>query len=115
MNSEIISYIVLFISIVGLGGIIYRKIPVLVNLPVISGSLENETFVVKLKKKIKKINFLKNFSSEIFLQKILSKIRILALKVEHKTSNLLQELREKNREKKENENYWENIKKLTKE
>ena len=70
----------------------------------------------KLKEKIKILNPFKSFSYEIFLQKLLSKIRILSLKTDNKTFNWLQKLREKSQKKKnlENDNYWEEIKKSTK-
>ena len=91
--------------------IIFRKIPVLLTLPDIS--LQRESFISKLKEKLKKLNPFKNFSYEILLQKILTKIRILSLKTDNKTFNWLQKLREKYQKKKmENDaNYWEEIKK----
>lgn len=95
--------------------IIWRKIPVLVALPELL-SEKGESFSLKLKKKIKELNPLKNFSYEIFLQKLISKIRILTLKTDSQTFNWLQKLREKIKKKKnlENDNYWEELKKSTK-
>lgn len=90
--------------------IIFKKIPVLVDLPEIVE--RREPLGLKLKEKIKELNPLKNFSYNLFLQKVLSKIRILSLKVENKTFHWLQKLREKS--KKVDENYWEKLKKLTK-
>jgi hypothetical protein len=73
-------------------------------------------FFAKIKKifgKIKKNLKLPSF--EIFLQKILSKIKILSLKIETKSEQLLRKLREKTQKKKENEKYWQELKKSIKE
>lgn len=109
--SELIAIVILLTSFLGMVVIIYRKIPVLVELPEILPE-KGESIVLKLKEKIKILNSFKNFPYEIFLQKILSKIRILFLKAENKTFNWLQRLREKSKKKKEEDNYWEEIKKL---
>ncbi|MBU4298505.1 hypothetical protein KJ636_00470, partial [Patescibacteria group bacterium] len=50
--------------------------------------------VIKFKKRIGEISPFKNFSYELFLQKILAKIRILALKIENLTLNWVQKLKE---------------------
>lgn len=116
MNSELIAGIILFGSLLGMGAIILRKIPVLVELPEIPAVRINwRSIFLKLKEKIKNTSFLKSFSHEVFLQKILSKIRILSLKSENKTGSWLQRLREKSKKNKfqENDNYWEEIKKST--
>lgn len=113
MNSELVAVIILFGSFLGMGAIILRKIPVLVELPEITPKKEEKLFE-KAKKKIKEFNPLKSFSYEIFLQKLLSRIRILTLKTDNKTSSWLQRLREKSQKKKLSDNYWEEIKKSTK-
>ena len=66
-----------------------------------------------MKERLKKLNPFRNFSYEIFLQKILTKIRILSLRTDNKTFNWLQKLREKNQKKKieKEDNYWEEVKK----
>jgi len=113
MSFELIAKIIFAGSILGLAGIILRKIPVLITFPEIT--LEEESLSLRLKRKIKEINPLKNFSYEIFLQKTLTKIRILILKTDNKTFNWLQKLREKNQKKKieKEDNYWEEIQKST--
>jgi hypothetical protein len=65
---------------------------------------------------VKKLTPSKKFSLEILLQKILSKVRVLVLKIDHKTSNWLQTLREraKKRSTLEKDNYWKKLKNLTK-
>lgn len=121
MSYEIAAIIILFSSLIGIGVILFRKIPVLVELPDYKSSNVLISFPVKwyknLKEKIKNISFFKSFSSGVFLQKILSKIRILSLKVENKIAFWLQKLRERSLKKKnlENDNYWEELKKPTNE
>lgn len=109
---EILALIVLILSFLGMLVIFLRKIPVLTSLPPeVKSSRENLFF--RLKNKILKTRPFKSFSSEIFLQKILSKVRVLILKTENKTSHWLQQLREnaKRRKEKENDNYWQELKK----
>lgn len=114
MNSEIIATVILICSFLGIGILIFRKIPVLVKLPD-SNLPATPTFspvylYKKLIEKIKNIPGLKSFSFEIFLQKLLSKTRILTLRIENKIANYLQKLREKAR-KKNDDNYWQELKK----
>lgn len=118
---ELIATIILVGSLLGMAVILFRKIPVLVKLPDYNSSNTLVSLPVKwcknLKEKIKNISVFKSFSSEIFLQKILSKIRVLSLRVENKIASRLQKLREKALKKKnlENDNYWEELKKPTNE
>lgn len=111
---ELIITIILIGSILGMAMIIYRKIPVLVELPEIVEGKIKENFLLRLKNKILSFSPLKNFSFEIFLQKIISKVRILTLKIESKTAYWLQQLREKSQKKKslEKDNYWQKLKNL---
>jgi len=111
---ELIAIVILLGSIAGMGVIVWRKMPVLVGLPEVLPE-KSEPLSLKLKKKIKELNPFKNFSYEVFLQKLISKIRILSLKTDSQTFNWLQKLRRKTRQKKlENDNYWEEVKKSTK-
>ena len=112
--TELIAIIILVFSLLGMGVIILRKIPILVTLPEVVPKKKKESLISRLKKEIKKINPFRNFSYEIFLQKILSKIRILSLKAENRTFNWLQKLREKSKKEKENDDYWQKLKKSTK-
>jgi len=115
MNYELLSGIFLFISLIGMGVILWRKIPVLINLSEVLPEKE-EPFSSKLKKKIKEFGPFKNFSYEVFLQKLISKIRILTLKTDSQTFNWLQKLKERVKDKKlENDNYWDELKKIKKE
>ena len=102
---EIIAIIVLFICLFGMGLIMAGKIPALAKMP-----------------RTKKVSFKKNFISffhllrenmakrnkffhiafyERFLEKTLSRIRILILRTDNKTSKLLQKLRENSQKNKE--------------
>jgi hypothetical protein len=117
MNFELVAVIILFGSLSGMGVIVFRKIPALVGLPEIPAAEINWGGIfLKIKEKIEILNPFKSFSREVFLQKILSRIRILSLKSENKTGSWLQKLREKSQKNKfqENDNYWEEIKKSTK-
>jgi hypothetical protein len=110
--AELIALIVLICSLIGIGIILFRKIPLLLELPeTIPSSFNWQNLFFK----IKNLNPFKGISIEILLQKILSKIRILTLKTDNKTSSWLQKLREKSQKKKiqENDNYWQELKKST--
>ena len=112
---ELIAIIILFGGLVGMGVILFRKIPVLAQLPEI---LPISSFNARIRKILEKIKIIKHFKLppfEIFLQKILSKIKILTLKIETKTEDWLRKLREKTQKKKENEKYWQELKKSIKE
>ncbi len=111
MNYELILTIVLLGSLFVLLTMIFRKIPILVELPEVREGRVNNGFWPKLKNKIVNFHPLKSFSTDVFLQKVLSRVRILTLKVESKTSNLLQKLREKSQKKNlGSENYWQELK-----
>ncbi len=117
MNYEVVAVITLFGSLFGIGVILTRKIPILMELPEVIEKSFIKDLWQKLKEKIKNIFCSKSFSFEIFLQKILSKVRILSLRADNKTANWLQKLRERSRKKKpnkKNDNYWAEIKKSTK-
>lgn len=108
----IISAIVLVGSLLGISRIVFRKIPILAELPEVSEGWLKEPLWHKLRDKIKNTKPVKSFSFEMFLQKILSRITILTLKIESKTANWLQKLRERAQKKSLGEdNYWERLKK----
>ena len=64
----------------------------------------------------KDLRFFKPDFFENFLQKLLSKIKILAIKIENKSSLRLQRMREKSvkKEKAKKEKYWQKLKKSVK-
>jgi hypothetical protein len=160
MIIDLIAFSVFLVGLMGIGVILLRKVPVLVELPETSSSSFTwqgfflktgkgvisilETFFKKISelplvKKlvqtiktsakakdlfekfkesalVKKLTPSKNFSLELLLQKILSKVRVLVLKIDHKTSTWLQMLRERAKRKNtlEKDNYWKRLKKFTK-
>lgn len=116
MSYEIVAIITLFGSLIGIGIILIRKIPILEELPEVSTEFNLKEFFSNIEERIKISSRLKTFSFEIFLQKILCRIKVLTLKTENKTSYWIQKLRERSQKKKEkaNDNYWQEIKKSTK-
>ena len=108
---ELIATIILIYSLFGIGVIVLKKVPILLTLP--ENLPQKESFISKVKERLKRANSFRNFSYEIFLQKILTKIRILSLKVDHHTFNWIQKLREQSKERnlKRIDDYWEKIKK----
>lgn len=102
---------IFFTGIAGTLIIIFRKIPILINLPEISALPAHDSLAAKLMKKFNAISPVKNFSYELFLQKILTKIRIFILKIENLTFHWLQKLRE-SQKKKNNlgiDVYWDKL------
>ena len=72
-----------------------------------------------IKKTIQIIPGVRRFPYEKYLQKVLSKFRILTLRTENKTGHWLEKLRQRankknNSGKKEKDNYWEELKKAKK-
>ncbi len=114
--TELIFSLILIGSIAGMGVIVFRKMPILTNLPEDSPSDSFKPQLKGLYKEIKNIPGLRSFSSEAFLRKTLSKIRLLSLKTDNKTSSWLQKLKERSQKEKieENDNYWQELKKTTK-
>ena len=103
--SQIISLIIFFVSILGIGIILVRKIPVLVNLPPAPSAAPPPL----------SLRF-PGLSKKEFLQKILSKIRTLSLKTDRQAAVWLQKLRTDSKKKSfgENDNYWQEVKKAAK-
>ncbi|MCX6764284.1 MAG: hypothetical protein NTU58_01075 [Candidatus Nealsonbacteria bacterium] len=109
---ELIAKIILGTSLTGIGAILIRKIPLLKE-PAFQqiDILEGKNIFLKIKDKI--LTF-KIFSSpELFLQKILSKVRVFTLRFEKKIEDQLKNLREKAKEKNNlgKDDYWDEVKK----
>jgi len=93
-NFNIILYIVIGLSFVSLGFIVYRKIPVLFNLS------EEEIAILKRKKgiiqRIKEINYKNQWLNFIVsLEKFLRRIKIIFLKIENMLTKWIRGLRGK--------------------
>ncbi len=106
--------IILICSFLGILVILWRKVPLLIQLP--KTEVVSTSFSFKIKEKIKSLRVIKIIPSEVFLQKILSKFRIFTLKTEQKTAQWLQKLRERSLKKKnlQSDNYWEKVQQDTK-
>jgi len=99
---NLIILIIFVLSLIGISIIVYRKIPELKNMP---EEKELSSFFKEAKlfwQRIKNSSFIEKtfFEINIFLQKTLSKVKILTLKIEYNISQLLQKLREHARKKK---------------
>ncbi|MDP3093284.1 MAG: hypothetical protein Q8N16_00805 [bacterium] len=111
---SILAKIVLFGSLIGMLVIFFKKAPVLADLPKTTSVFETKkrTLAVLLEK-LKNLPFLKNFSLEMTLQKILSKFRVFTLKIENRTGHWLEALRARAKknssEEKKDDNYWEKL------
>ncbi|XOB42273.1 MAG: hypothetical protein ACKKMP_02830 [Candidatus Nealsonbacteria bacterium] len=118
MKFESILQIILFGSSIGLGAVIFKKIPVLRSLPDkhFQDSEKKQELILRLKTGIKNRNPLKGLSYEMVLEKILTGISLISLKIGSRVSDYLQELRQdiKQRKLRESDHYWEEIKKSTK-
>jgi len=103
-------------SLIGMGTMAYQKLPALVKLPEVVEEDKKEKFILRIKKTIKETDLVKNFSYEVFLQKMLSKARIFILRTDNKTSSWLQTLREKSKKRKilDDDKYWDEVGKSTK-
>ena len=104
--AELISLSIFFISAVGIFVIVLRKAPVLSRMP--AERINREKIISAIKYKA-----MKDFSVELFLQKFLSKSRVVVLKVENKIGHWLNRLRQKDIERKNSftEDYWTKLKK----
>lgn len=110
---ELIALIILIVSFLGMGTILVRKIPAIGKLPEPEAGMKD--FVASRIQEVKNIPGVKDLSYEKYLQRLLSKIRILTLKTDHKTSGWLESLRQKNSKNNSKEdNYWEELKKAKK-
>ncbi|MBI1971579.1 MAG: hypothetical protein HYS52_01915 [Candidatus Wildermuthbacteria bacterium] len=112
MRLDIVIALALFAgSILGLLYFSIQKIPLLLGL-----ASERQEFLRGVRGRIANGKIAKFVSSpEMFLQALLSKIRIFALKIEGKSADWLMRLRKKSQEKngaqKFSETYWDKLKK----
>jgi len=108
--AELILTILLLVSLFGMAFILYRKIPVLINLPETSENLPRASEIIeKSREEIKKISGAGKLNRDLLLQKILSKIRVLTLKTENRTGVWLEKLRKK-RNNQDKDDYWQELK-----
>ncbi len=107
---EIILAIILFVSLLGLCVILSRKIPVLTGLP--EAPKSGEPLAVRLRKQVQTLPGSDTINYELYLQKLLSRIRVLTMKTEQKTGIWLEKLRKRNNQKvnHKKDSYWEELK-----
>ncbi len=96
---EIVSIIFLLVSFAIAVTIFWRKIPILAGFPEETKE-KKESFLDGTKRKINSLSFLKDFSWNKTLLKILSKIRVVVIKIENKISGCLETLRVKSQKEK---------------
>lgn len=92
---QLIVFIIFIASVGGIGAMLYRKIPALVQLPLHGDSgIKKPEIMVKIQKRIQDHHF-QIVEKKVPLHKFLSKIKILILKAERKVDILLQGIRKK--------------------
>ena len=87
---ELIATIILVCSLGGIGLILAKKIPILIQLSKISEGVKKDNIVAILEKRIKNTSF-----DKIIFLKTLSKVRVYILKIEKYVDNRLQGMRKK--------------------
>ncbi len=101
-------------SFAGLFVILWKKIPLLLAFPKEFATPVRQVFTEKIKKYFRDTQFGKMLSSkELFLLTLLSKIRIIFLRLEGKTNDSLINLRKKSQLKTDQftKEYWDKLKK----
>ena len=107
---ELIVKIIFVGSTIGIGTIVFRKIPVLIEISEERmQKVDSKSFFPKLLSKVRKSEF---FSFNLIFQKILSKIEVLTVAVHKKTDSKLEKLRQDDKKKRDikNDNYWKKLK-----
>ncbi|MBI2449925.1 MAG: hypothetical protein HYV47_00140 [Candidatus Nealsonbacteria bacterium] len=109
---EIILALLSFFSLLGIGFILFKKIPSLLELP--GDDFPKWPIISILKKGVKSIPGSQKFDYELYLEKILSRVRVLTLKTESKTGNWLTWLRQRRNGHNGHSNgeYWDKLKKV---
>lgn len=95
---QLIISIIFLVSLLGMLFILFRKIPVLIQLPQNGHhGFKKSEFVLNIEKKIKD-SYFHLFSKQMLLHGILSKFRVWTLKIERKIGELLHGIRKKAQE-----------------
>jgi hypothetical protein len=110
---ELIALIIFLGSVFGMASVLIKKIPILVEMPEVVEGQKKEGLTSKIKGGFKGLPLIRDIFSGIFLQKTLSKTRVLTLKIESKIAGWLQKLRVKSQTEKDTakDNYWTEVKK----
>jgi hypothetical protein len=114
--AELIAKIVFGGSLIGIGTILVRKVPLLVEMP------EEEEEGIDWKAPIFKLlkwftRRLKVLSPGVYLEKVFSGVKKITLIADRKTEGKIQEFREefKKNKRRRNDNYWEKLKRAKEE
>jgi len=109
---ELIFSLILVLSLIGLGVILLRRLPDLAKVPEPSGDLQ-KVVILKIRERARTLPVLRSFSYEVYLQRVLSRVHVLTLKTDSKTSGWLERLRRKQGKNNgaNNNKYWEELKK----
>lgn len=106
---ELIATIILIGSGIGLAVMVIRKLPALQALPPAPSPKSFPLFTLeKIRSRIKR----EGFSKEKLFHKVLSRLKVLALRLENKTERQLQSLRQRSKNDKGNppDKYWQELK-----
>jgi len=110
MNFELIPLIVLILSFLGLIFLILKKVPELKQMPEPELSFLKKDLRKRIKDKTKEVLKENSNTLEGVLHKLLSKIRILSLRVDKRVSDWIIKLRSRSLERtKDLDNYWKGI------
>ncbi|GEM_PF-2172575 len=114
MNLEIFSFSISIFSFLGILIIFFKNYQKIINLPERKIELKFKKFFEKIKNRAGEIEFFQKNFWEKYLEKNLTKIRILLLKSENFVSKKIQKLKEKKKEEKEipKISFWKKIRKL---
>jgi|GEM_PF-4040147 len=88
--AALIALIILFLSLIGIALILWKKIPLLAQMPEVQEGVQKENIFDKIKKRTKFINY-----DKLIVLKTLSKVRVYILKAEKYIDNHLQKMRKK--------------------
>lgn len=111
MSFDLIALIVLVLSFSGLAILVSRKVPELKAMPEPEVVFLKKELRKKIKDKTKEVLKERSNSLESFLHKLLSKVRILSLKVDKKVSDWIVRLRRRSVDRTKGiDTYWKEIK-----
>ena len=118
---ELIASIISVTSLAGIVILVTKKMPRLAELTDNTAAKKadavGQPVMGWLGERLKRVPGMKDFSYELLLQKVLSRVRVLTLKLENRTGSYLQKLREQAVQKKQeelNDDYWKNLKDIIK-
>lgn len=95
----LIFLLIFILSLAVLGFILYKKLPVLIDLPKTKEKIiRDHHIILNIEKKMKEVFV--DFEKQIWLHKFLFSVKCIVSKTEHKIDNWLHNIRKKAQEKK---------------